>query len=85
MLKSAGFTVRSSELFARPTPLPTDVRGWLETFAKHYLSAVAESEREGLISEVVSDLRDSITDERGKWFADYVRLRFYAEKPHAAV
>lgn len=83
-LENAGFTVHTIELFDRPTPLPGDVGGWLEIFAKHYLSAVAEPEREGLISEVVADLRDSNTDEDGNWFADYVRLRFNAEKPLAA-
>jgi hypothetical protein len=64
--------------------LPGDVGGWLEIFAQHYLSAVAEPEREGLLAEVVADLRDSNTDKDGNWFADYVRLRFSAEKPLAA-
>ena len=81
MLQDIGFTVHVIELFSRPTPLPGDVRGWLETFAQHYLLAVSEQEREGLISELVADLKEKITDEEGNWFADYVRLRFYAEKP----
>ena len=83
-LENAGFTVHAIELFDRPTPLPGDVGGWLEIFAQHYLSAVADPEREGLLSEVVADLRDSNTDKDGSWFADYVRLRFNAEKPLAA-
>ena len=80
MLSEAGFSVHTCETFERPTPLPGDVRDWLETFAKNHLSAVAESEREAFIAEVVADLRSSLTDENGKWFADYVRLRFNAEK-----
>jgi SAM-dependent methyltransferase len=84
MLSEAGFTVRSCETFERPTPLPGDVRGWLETFAKTHICAVAEPEREAFISEVVSDLRRSLTDGKGNWFADYVRLRFNAEKGRAA-
>ena len=84
LLKKAGFVVHDIELFPRPTPLPGDVRGWLETFAQHYLHAVPEPEREALISEVVDVLRGSITDKEGNWFADYVRLRFRAEKPRSA-
>ena len=84
MLQNAGFIVHSIELFARPTKLPGDVRGWLETFAQHYLSAIAERDHEGFISEVVADLRASITGSEGNWFADYVRLRFNGQKPRAA-
>jgi len=84
MLESLGFVVHAIELFPRPTRLPGDVRGWLETFAQHYLHTIPKSEREGLISEVVDDLRYSITDKEGNWFADYIRLRFRAEKPRSA-
>jgi SAM-dependent methyltransferase len=84
LLESAGFIVAEIELFPRPTALPGDVRGWLETFAQHYLRTVSEQEREGLISEIVDDLRDSAVDGDGNWYADYVRLRFQAERPSAA-
>jgi len=84
LLRTAGFVVRTIDLFPRPTQLPGNVRGWLETFAQHYIHAVPESEREGLISEVIEELRDSIMDGEGNWIADYVRLRFRADKPCAA-
>ena len=84
LLERAGLRVNAIELFPRPTQLPGDVRGWLTTFAQQYLCAVSEPEREGLILDVVDDLRSSITDEEGNWFADYVRLRFSAERPRAA-
>lgn len=80
LLESTGFAVGTIELFPRPTQLPGDVRGWLETFAQHYVHAVPESERETVISEAVEDLRNSLSNESGNWFADYVRLRFSAEK-----
>ena len=83
LLENAGFIVRTIELFARPTRLPGDVRGWLETFAQLYTDLVPESERENLISEIVEDLRDRISDAEGIWFADYVRLRFSAKKARA--
>jgi SAM-dependent methyltransferase len=84
LLEETGFAVGSIELFARPTQLPGDIRGWLETFAQHYIHSVPESERESVISEVVEDLRDILADQNGTWFADYVRLRFRAEKPKDA-
>lgn len=81
LLEQAGFSVNTIELFPRPTKLPGDVRGWLETFAQHYLCAVPQSQRESVISEVVEALRDILADQDGNWFADYVRLRFSADKP----
>jgi SAM-dependent methyltransferase len=81
LLEEAGFAVHAIDLFARPTPLPGDARGWLETFAHVYLAAVPLRDREQLISEVVADLRDRLTDNEGNWIADYVRLRFHARKP----
>lgn len=84
LLERAGFAVGTIELFPRPTQLPGDVRGWLETFAQHYIHAVPKSERESVISAVAEDLRDVLTDASGDWFADYVRLRFSAEKPKDA-
>ncbi len=84
LLAAAGFVVASIELIPRPTRLPGDVRGWIETFAKHYILSVPEPERDGFVSEVVEALRDRIMDEEGEWFADYKRLRFSAGKPRAA-
>ena len=84
LLKSAGFSVNAIELFPRLTRLPGDVGGWLETFAQYYIQSIPETERATLISEIVEDLRGQITDAEGSWFADYVRLRFRAEKPRTA-
>ncbi|MBT8101260.1 MAG: methyltransferase domain-containing protein [Gammaproteobacteria bacterium] len=85
LLERAGLRVEAIELFPRPTQLPGNIRGWLTTFAQHYLGAVPEVEREGLLLEVIDDLRGKITDEQGNWFADYVRLRFSAKKPTIGV
>lgn len=84
-LRRHGFSVYAIELFPRPTPLPGDVRGWLEIFAQRYLEAVPATDREALISEVVDRLRDGLTDERNTWYADYVRLRFGAEKLRSGI
>ena len=77
-LERAGFSVRSLALFDRPTPLPTDIEGWLETFAKSFLAAVDESERASLLKDVSKWLEPHLHGSDG-WVADYVRLRFVAD------
>jgi trans-aconitate methyltransferase len=84
LLETSGFEVRTISLIPRPTLLPGDVGGWLETFAQPYISALPENERQYLIAEVVESLRNVLCDANGKWSADYVRLRFFAEKPKNA-
>jgi trans-aconitate methyltransferase len=80
VLTGAGFAVDSIALIDRPTPLPTDVRGWLETFAKAFTGALVESERPRFLDETQAALRDELLDASGTWVADYVRLRFSARK-----
>jgi trans-aconitate methyltransferase len=81
VLEHAGFVVETIALIPRPTPLPTDVRGWLETFAGSFLAAIPERDRGSFLDEVCAALRPALCDESGKWTADYVRLRFRAGKP----
>lgn len=81
LLEARGFEVLSIELLPRPTRLPGNVRGWLETFAQSYISALPLAERKHFISEVVAVLRPLLCDSDGHWTADYVRLRFAARKP----
>jgi len=84
VLEDAGFVIETIALIPRPTPLPTDVRGWLETFAGSFLVALAANERGGFLDEVCIALRPSLCDADGKWTADYVRLRFHVTKPATA-
>jgi SAM-dependent methyltransferase len=84
LLEAAGFVVDKIALIPRPTPLPTDVRGWLETFAGSFFGALAASERSHFLDEVCVALRPLLCDADGKWTADYVRLRFHATKPATA-
>lgn len=84
LLEARGFAVRSIDLFPRPTRLPGDVSGWLETFAQTYTSALPAVERHDFIAEVVEALRNVLRDANGDWTADYVRLRFSAAKPTTA-
>jgi trans-aconitate methyltransferase len=82
-LRSRGFRVVFMALIPRPTELPGDVSNWLEIFAQSFLSVVSEAEREAFIEEVRETLRPELCDASGRWTADYVRLRFAAQKPAA--
>jgi SAM-dependent methyltransferase len=80
-LERRGFRVDSIVLFARPTPLPGNVTGWLETFAESFTAGLPAEERAAFLAEVEERLRPRLCDEHGRWSADYVRLRFAATKP----
>lgn len=80
LLEAAGFEVGLLELFPRPTPLPTGMRGWLETFTSGILSALAPQDRARALDETVALLRPVLCDEDGRWTADYVRLRVAARR-----
>jgi trans-aconitate methyltransferase len=80
-LQRRGFRVDSIILFPRPTPLPGDMTGWLETFAESFASALPTTERAAFLAEVQQRLEPHLRDASGQWSADYVRLRFAATKP----
>ena len=79
-LEASGFTVKSAKLFERPTLLPTDVVGWLKTFAVPFLRDIAENEHEQFARNIAERVSSTLKNDAGQWFADYVRLRFVAEK-----
>jgi SAM-dependent methyltransferase len=79
-LTHGGFVVNYIALISRPTLLPGDVTGWLETFAESFTTALPPAERPSYIAEVREALRPELCDREGKWTADYVRLRFAANK-----
>src|ERR1700722_7624238 len=80
-LARRGFAVRYIALIPRPTPLPTQINGWLETFAQTFMAPLTPGDRADFIDEVREALRPKLCDANGKWFADYVRLRFAADQP----
>ncbi len=80
-LRRAGFVPQSVQLVPRPTPLPTGMRGWLEIFAVAYCAALPPGERDGFLEEVTALLKPVLCDGKGRWTADYMRLRFAALKP----
>ena len=80
VLEAGGFDVHSAQLIPRPTPLPTDVGGWMDTFAGSFFATVPEQDRQGIRAEVIDLLRPVLCDRGGRWTADYVRLRFSASR-----
>lgn len=76
LLEANGFEVKLSALIPRPTPLPTDMTGWLRTFTRPFLRELHDEE--AALSETVELLRPSLCNRQGRWTADYVRLRFLA-------
>jgi hypothetical protein len=79
-LEHAGFRVDSIALIPRPTPLPGDMSGYLETFAQSFFHEMTDEEREECLAEVRAALEPQLRDGNGIWIADYVRLRFAATK-----
>ncbi|SRR6266496_3022240 len=79
-LESAGFIAENVQLIPRPTPLPTGMRGWLETFANPFCAVLPKEERGNFLDDATKMLRPLLCDEQGRWTADYMRLRFVARK-----
>jgi SAM-dependent methyltransferase len=73
-----GFVIDRIELIPRPTQLPTDMAGWLDTFAESFFARLNADRRAVARSQVLELLEPCLCDEQGRWTADYVRLRFAA-------
>jgi trans-aconitate methyltransferase len=80
-LEAHGFVVNTIALLPRPTPLPGDIIGWLETFAQSFMAPVPMAERAAFLAEVADLCRVTLCDSHGQWTVDYVRLRFAATRP----
>lgn len=79
-LEAGGFRVRSMELIDRPTPLSDDgVAGWIRMFGGRIIDGVPPDHRDEVIALAVERCRPTLQQDGG-WFADYVRLRFLAER-----
>jgi trans-aconitate 2-methyltransferase len=82
LLEECGLEVRSAALFDRFTPLEGDngMEQWLRQFASYYFEAFPREQAAHARLEVAEKLRSSLF-EKGRWHADYRRLRIYAVKP----
>jgi trans-aconitate methyltransferase len=77
-LERNGFVVEYIEMIPRPTPLPTDMTGWLWTFGTPFIKVLPQADQSAALDEAVELLRPVLCDEKGRWTADYMRLRFLA-------
>jgi trans-aconitate methyltransferase len=80
-LERQGFVVEAITLTPRPTPLPSGMSDWLETFRRSVLDRLPAAERTEAVDEIVGLLKPVLSDQEGNWTADYVRLRFRARRP----
>lgn len=81
ILENQGFKVGYIARIDRPTPLPTGLRGWLDVFANAHTRGFSPEEREQFYLDVEDYCSPRLLDKEKGWIADYVRLRFLAEKP----
>jgi trans-aconitate methyltransferase len=79
-LEQAGFRVETIALIPRPTRLPADIIGWIETFGNSFMYDLESGERAAYLDEVRAALEPELRAADGSWIADYVRLRFAATK-----
>ncbi len=79
-LVTAGFEPTRIALVPRPTLLASGMDPWLRIFAGWLFEPLPPAEREAALAETVELLRPVLCDSRGRWTADYVRLRFAARK-----
>lgn len=79
LLIQEGFKVDHISLNPRITPLPTGLKGWLDTFGRHaMLGQFDDVEAEKIIEEVVKICEVDMKDNRGDWAMMYMRLRWKA-------
>lgn len=80
LLEAAGFRVNSIQLIPRPTPLPSGMESWLNTFRNGVLDRLPPAGRAAAVERAVALLKPVLCDFDGNWTADYVRLRFHANR-----
>jgi trans-aconitate methyltransferase len=78
LLETEGLRVDSIELTARPTPLPTDILGWLAVFANSFTKLFPEHDQEAFLKRIMDLTAPKLQQADGSWSVDYVRLRFAA-------
>jgi trans-aconitate methyltransferase len=81
LLESHGFLVEEVTLTPRPTPLPSGMADWLQTFRGSVLQQLPAADRPAAIDQIVGLLKPVLCDREGNWTADYMRLRFVAHRP----
>lgn len=81
MLENVGFTIANIIQFDRPTELNGEdgMQNWINQFCQSFFINVTENKKAAIINNAVERLK--ITNyQKGKWYADYKRLRMKAIK-----
>lgn len=81
-LESQGFTVTFAQWYDRPTVLAdeeTGIADWLQMFARPFFDRIHADDAAEIRNEVQDKLRDRLF-KKGKWYADYKRIRIIAFK-----
>jgi len=78
---ATGFQVSSVERFRQPTPLPTSLGGWIDTFGDGLLAGLDASARSEIKADAEAVAAPIHRRRDGTRVLDYVRLRFVATKP----
>jgi len=81
VLEKYGFKVEYAVLFDRPTEQKTKdgLANWIRMFVTAPFVGIDEETTEDIISQTVKEL-EGILYHDGKWYVDYVRIRFKAKK-----
>ena len=79
LLESHGFLVEDIQLTPRPTPLPSGMADWLQTFRRSVFEQLPPADRPAAVEQTVNLLRPVLCDREGNWTADYVRLRLLGQ------
>lgn len=81
-LESIGFRVLLAEHYDRPTELADEksgIKDWISMFAENFFKNVSPEDIEEIKNEVQEKVKDKCLI-KGKWFADYKRIRIVAVK-----
>ena len=78
-LQNNGFNVHYIELIPRPTLLDSGIGKWLKIFSNGITKNLNQEQKSKFLNEVECLAKPHLFVE-GKWVADYVRLRFFAQK-----
>ncbi|WP_310448362.1 methyltransferase domain-containing protein [Thiobacillus sp.] len=81
LLESHGLVVRTAWYFDLPTPLKGEdgLRQWFIQFLPHHLDGLDAANREAVLAATETALKPTIWRD-GAWWADYRRLRVWAER-----
>ncbi|MDJ0511687.1 MAG: class I SAM-dependent methyltransferase [Crocosphaera sp.] len=82
LLESEGFLLTFASLLERPTKLEngeSGLRNWIKMFATCFFEGIPEKKQNIIIDDIENKLRPNLY-KKGKWIADYKRIRIMAFK-----